>query len=425
MAKTSLFRKEVLSQRKDEWLGAVLLTPKISHVLFTFFAVLVTVSILGLLFFGDYTRKARIAGWLVPEGGVTQVFSPQRGVVAEIHVKEGAEVTQGQRLLTLSTERQSAAFGATQKEVVRQLSARRDSLVREVKQLRQLAAHQKRSLESRLAVLLNERQYLETQVEVQERRLNLAKMSEERVATLRQRNLASDQQMQQAQENTLEQDAVLHALKHNQIVLQRDYQTLVGQLEELPVKSQIQIVNIERIIAEVKQELVEAEAARELIIVAPKAGVVTFIQTGHGGRVNTAVPLFSIVPAGTTLKAHLFSSSRTIGFLQPGQRVLLRYQAYPYQKFGHHEGVLESIAGSAMNPGELPSELAGLTSLFGSSEPVYRLTVNLASQTVSAYGESVSLQPGMQLEADVAIEQRRLFEWMLDPLFSLTGKWQG
>jgi membrane fusion protein len=33
------------------------------------------------------------------------------------------------------------------------------------------------------------------------------------------------------------------------------------------------------------------------------------------------------------------------------------------------------------------------------------------------------LQPGMQLEADVLIERRRLIEWVLEPLFTLTGGW--
>jgi membrane fusion protein len=31
----------------------------------------------------------------------------------------------------------------------------------------------------------------------------------------------------------------------------------------------------------------------------------------------------------------------------------------------------------------------------------------------------------MQLEADVLIEKSRLIEWVLDPLFTLTGKWHG
>jgi membrane fusion protein len=89
--------------------------------------------------------------------------------------------------------------------------------------------------------------------------------------------------------------------------------------------------------------------------------------------------------------------------------------------------VVASVSRSAVSPGELPLQLAGVMGAPGAnaSEAVYRITVKLASQTVTAYGQQVPLQPGMQLEADVTLETRRLFEWLLDPLHSITGKWQG
>ena len=51
--------------------------------------------------------------------------------------------------------------------------------------------------------------------------------------------------------------------------------------------------------------------------------------------------------------------------------------------------------------------------------------MSLASQTVTAYGATTPLQPGMTLEADVALERRRLFEWVLDPLYAVTGGRRG
>jgi membrane fusion protein len=41
------------------------------------------------------------------------------------------------------------------------------------------------------------------------------------------------------------------------------------------------------------------------------------------------------------------------------------------------------------------------------------------------YGAEQPLQAGMQLDADVILENRRLWEWMLEPLFTVTGKWTG
>ena len=132
----------------------------------------------------------------------------------------------------------------------------------------------------------------------------------------------------------------------------------------------------------------------------------------------------TLVPAGSRLEARLYGPSRAIGFVRPGQRVLLRYEAFPHQKFGQYEGVVRSVSRSTVGPAELSGQGAPLPGLVP-GEPVYRVTVELAAQTATAYGEAVPLQPGMQLEADVLIETRRLYQWVLDPLHSLTGRERG
>ena len=57
-------------------------------------------------------------------------------------------------------------------------------------------------------------------------------------------------------------------------------------------------------------------------------------------------------------------------------------------------------------------------------EPVYAITVKLAAQTMTAYGEPRALQPGMRVDADILQETRKLYEWLLEPLYSISGKWQ-
>jgi len=103
-ASPQLFRSEVLAERQTQWLGAVLLAPRPWDHVVTAFAVLATAAILGLLFFGEFTRTAKINGWLVPQEGLVRVFAPQLGVVTGLYVKEGAEVHKGERLLALSAE---------------------------------------------------------------------------------------------------------------------------------------------------------------------------------------------------------------------------------------------------------------------------------------------------------------------------------
>jgi membrane fusion protein len=48
--------------------------------------------------------------------------------------------------------------------------------------------------------------------------------------------------------------------------------------------------------------------------------------------------------------------------------------------------------------------------------------VKLDMQHVMAYGNPQPLQAGMQLEADILLDRRRLIEWVFEPVFSLTRR---
>jgi membrane fusion protein len=193
---------------------------------------------------------------------------------------------------------------------------------------------------------------------------------------------------------------------------------------------QKELALIDRNLAQLGQERAEAEAKREIVVTAPYDGTVTAIQAVPGAAANTTVPLLAVVPADSQLEAHLYGPSRAVGFVRPGQPVRLRYQAFPYQRFGHQEGVIESVSRSAVSPAELPPQLAGIVDQSngaaspggGRPEPIYRIVVRLARQDVQAYGQRFALQPGMALEADVLLERRRLYQWVLDPLYAVAGR---
>jgi membrane fusion protein len=420
-----LFRPEVIAERQTQWLGTVLLVPSISHGLFAIFAVLTVGCILCLLFFADYTRKARINGWLVPQQGIVRIYAPQAGVIAKLYVKEGMEVRRDAPLIELSAELQSEALGATQEEIARRFVARRDSLTAERALQQELYQQNAMALFDRIAALRSEQEHLQRELEVQRARVQLAEAFAAHQRDLRERGLNTEQRLQEAEQSRLDQVMQVRSLERTVVSTQRERLTLEGELRDLPLNTQKRLAEIDRDIASTEQQLAETEARRRIVIPAPEDGTVTAIQAEPGSRADASVPLLSIVPRGAKLEAHLFSPSRAIGFVRPGQRVLLRYQAFPYQKFGHHEGVVVSVSRSAVNPAELTQQLAGLTSLYQANEPVYRIVVSLGSQTVTAYGEQLPLQPGMQLEASVLIEKRPLIEWVFDPLFTVTGSWHG
>ncbi|WP_337918675.1 HlyD family efflux transporter periplasmic adaptor subunit [Pseudaminobacter soli (ex Zhang et al. 2022)] len=420
-----LFRPEVMVEHQSQWLGTVLLEPKITHWMFAALAFLATVAVLGMLFFTSYTRKARINGWLVPEQGLVRVFAPQAGVMTQIRVKEGMEVKKGAPLLAISTEMQSETFGGTRQEIVRRLIKRRNSMGEEKLTQERLFTQQAADLTQRIASVDTEQKYLSQEIELQRTQLQLNQQIEERIRRLRDREIVPLPRREEAEHERIQQAAKLQQLERTQASLQQESLQLKASLAEIPLRRLNQLAEIDRDIAALEQELAEAEARREIIIVAPQDGIVTGLQVERGGSAQPNVPLMNIVPSGGILQAQLFSPSRAIGFIHQGQRVLLRYEAFPYQKFGFHEGVVSAVSRSAISPAEMTQQLAGLSTLYAGSEPVYRITVELKRQTVTAYGQPMLLQPGMKLEADVLLERRRLIEWMLEPLFSISGKLTG
>ena len=365
-------------------------------------------------------------GFLAPDQGLARVYAAPGGVITAVMAREGQQVRKGQPLVALSTEQHSRTLGGTQAGIARTLALRRDSLADEARQNRLLLAQQSAALERRLAALASEEIALTEEIALQASRVALAHKSEARQSELRQMGFISDQQLQAGAEARLDQGARLRGLRRALGELARERATLDGELRDLPLRLQVQAGAIERNRAAIEHELAQAEALREVVVPAPQSGVVTSVQAEVGGGVNASVPLLTIVPAGGKLEAHLYAPSRAIGFVRPGQRVLLRYQAYPYQKFGHHPGAVTSVSRTALSPAELPPQAAAVANAAAGagpgSEPVYRIVVALAHQHVTVSGQPVALQSGMQLDADIVLERRRLVDWLLAPLYSFTGK---
>lgn len=423
-----LFRPELLQERQHQWLGTVLLKPRPMHAWFAASAALTVAAIVAGLCLASYTSKARVAGWLVPAQGVARVYPPRAGVATGIYVREGETVEQGQALMALSTEEQSAALGATQARVAHELAAQRDSLGLDSERGAQLFRQRRAGLEARLAAMAEEERKLAQEIALQKSRLEMARQWEARARELREIGFALEQQVRSASQDAIEQAARVAALERALIVAGRERAAVDGELRDIPLRMAVQEEAIKRGIAATTRELAETEARRSLTIPAPQAGTVTAIHATPGAAIRPGMSLLSIVPRGMPHEAHLYAPSRAVGFVRAGQAVLLRYRAYPYQKFGRYRGSVVSVSRSAIEPDELPAGFATGAGRDGgpggAPEALYRIVVRLERQEVTVYGKPVPLQPGMQLDADILLDRRRLYQWMLDPLRALPGNWQ-
>lgn len=421
MGVQQLYRAEALQARQIKWLGDIVLVRPVSFTLLCGAAAVCAAMVVGFLIFGSYTKRSTVVGQLVPDLGLVKVYVPQIGIVVKKHVVEGQHVKQGDVLFVLSSERHSDTQGSVQATISRQVSMRQNSLRDALEKTRRLNEDDRAALVKRIDGLVSELAKVTSQTEGQASRVKLAEEAVVRMRDLSAQNFISKEQVQQRQADLLDQRARLQALERDHISIARELTSNQSTLESLPLRHQNQIAQIERDVASLGQELTESEAKRRLEITAPESGIATAVTAEVGQMVDGSKALVSLVPTGARLQAHLYAPSRSVGFVKPGDKVLIRYQAYPYQKFGQAAGTLASVAKVALSGNEFTG-MSGLADPANGGEPRYRITVNLSAQTVQAYGSPQTLQAGMLLEADVMLEKRRLYEWVLEPLYSLSGK---
>lgn len=420
----SFFRPEALQGQQQAWLGNIQLMRPVSLGYLTVAAVLVVAAVVTFLSLGHYTRRMTVSGVLAPDRGVLRLLPQQTGTVIESHVVEGQTVQRGDILFVLDVA-QSSEVGDTQVAVAGSLGVRERSLKESGRQNQVLLETQRAGLERQRADLVRESTQIDAEADLQSQRLALTQAALTRLESLRADSFISQAQVQTKAEELLAVRAQQQALARQQAVKQREISTLDAQLRELPLHAQTRQGEIDRGLAEVAQAAAENASRRRAVVRAPEAGVIGAVTVQVGQNASPTMAMASLVPEQAKLQAQLYAPSSAVGFIRRNQAVRLRYQAFPYQKFGHYNGQVLQVSRTPLQPSELaglPLRMTGIGSFTTTNEPLYRVIVALDAQSVQAYGEAQALVPGMQLDADVLLDSRRLIEWIFEPLISVVGR---
>lgn len=414
----ALFRSEVMEARRASALGGISLAQPLSGIWLTGAAVIVAGAVVAFLCIGTYSRRSTVTGQLVPTKGLATVLSPATGVVSRLDVDEGTRVKAGQVLGMVSVPSATLADGDTHIALERRLDQRMRGLqAAQAAQLAQLD-EQASGLQTQLATARTELAHLGDEIATRQHQIDLTNEVLDRYRKLQDGQYVSVLQIRQQEATALEYTSDLQALQRAQLEQRRAIDQLQQQLAALPGQRQAVRADYLRDSAAVGQELVQVQANGALVIKAPVDGVVATRMAKPGQAIQNGQPLLSVLPGDGKLEAELLVPSRAIGFIEPGDTVMLRYQSYPYQKFGHQRGAVAQISRSALTS----SELGALIGNAQQGEPYYRVTVVLGKQAITAYGKSELLKPGMLLDADILGERRRLIEWIFEPLYAINGK---
>lgn len=220
------------------------------------------------------------------------------------------------------------------------------------------------------------------------------------------------------------QQAKLESYKKNIV----NYKKLLAKHYISEIEYQVyydEYLNNEMRLKEVEKSLVEARSRGDHAVCAPEAGIVSAMIPVHGDHVSYDKPLATIIPDGAVLEGVLFVSTRDIGFVKVGQKVLLKYDAFPYQNFGLYESTVKSIDESVLSQKDLdllmpPDPQAGGMDFYG-NRTFYRVILKLKQSYVMVYGKPQELTAGMTMVGEIIGDRRSIWEWIFNPILTLKG----
>ncbi len=411
----SLFRKEAVAQQSERLTGVITLAQPLSIKLTVVTLSSVAVAIIVFLFTAEYSRKETVRGFLMPSKGVIQSFANQGGTIEKLHVKEGDFVIKGQALASIVVQQHDSQGLDLSSQLVEQLTEQIKLLNHEVMQTKVLQKQEILNLEAQQTLLNEEKLALQSQLTLADEKLDLLQSQQTNFNQLNKSGFLSNIEREKQQQALL--DVKQEKQNLARILMQQNNQLsqLRFNLANVPQQYALRISNLKREISDTQNQLSQLKSNYSYTITASNNGVVTGIQVVEGEVLSQAKLLLHIIPEGSELVAELLLPTRSAGFIEIGNETRLRFDAFPYQRFGFINSTISRIDKALITPNEvrLPVTL---------QEPVYRLRARLNQQQMSAYGKAFALKSGMLFEADIMLEQRTLIEWLLEPLYSLKGR---
>lgn len=425
----TLFRSEVYERKTKHWLGTIQLARPVSFSIVCVMAVLIFLLTLILLIEGTYTRKARLTGILAPIDGAATLSASGAGVIQDVRFHEGDIVKKGDVLFIIDTDRRSIvdknsgsdiAFAAAQ--IASRLQSAESDRINRIA----IADQRNRATSDQIKSGVDEISEIDEEIVLQTRRVALVEKMLVRYQKLKDDGYFSDAQLQSKQDEDFDMVAKLRSLQRNRLDLIKNQDVLKAAKKSAKMELLSELSLADRNLSSLRQERVEMLSKSTSVITAPHNGRLAGLGVQIGQSVRDGQSLGTVIPMqnGTTaLQAQLYAPSKTIGFVQEGQRVYLRYAAFPYQKFGIHQGIVKRISTTPFAINELPTNLSQqVATQVGNNEALYRIDVALEKQNLTAFGKEITLRPGLALEADVRQDTRKLWELLFEPLMGVKAQ---
>lgn len=437
-AEESEAKKKRKKYKEEEFLPAALeilekpASPLGRAILWTIMAFF-TIAVVWAIF-GRVDVVAVAQGKTLPRERVKIIQASDLGMVREIYVTDGQRVKAGDVLIDLDPTNAAADQSQAQQQLtIAQIDlARGEALLSFINEsepifdatgIDEAVARRQRALinaqiaeyAAQAATLVKQREerdadvavvesqirklrqtlpMVREQVEARESLLEKGYSARLTVLEVKERHVAMEQDLQIAKDQIIKARAAFDAVDRQMDQLREEFRkTVLAELAEAEARARL-----------AQEDLNKADLRRNLqSLKAPVDGVVQQLAIHTiGAVVQGGDPLLVLVPGEGELIVEAMIPNKDIGFVEEGDRVEVKLEAFPFTKYGVIDGVLEDISNDAIQ-----DENLGL---------IYQARIKLDKQTIRVNGRVINLSPGMTATAEIKTGKRRIIEFIMSPL---------
>ena len=403
-----LFRPEALAARKERLHGDISLAIPLSWQLIGYLLGGVLVAAAAFLALASYSRVETVTGSIVVDKGTAQIVPTRAGVIADLTVQDGTQVSAGDVVARVRSEEDLASGGTAPQRILDALAQQSHQLDSQASSVLDAAAAERFRAMATIQGAEQEIRSLDQQLADQQQLVALAANDLHQAQTIAGKGFISRRDMDLRQATLLarqQQREQLSQARAAKLTAIADAKRSIAQ-SNATADAQATAVQSQR--TQLAQQMAQYDAAKGYALTSPVSGTVTALTARLGQPAVEGQQLMVIVPDGGRTRVELYVPTSAAGFLSKGQEVRLAIDAFPYERFGTVEGKISDISSAAV---------AKQTA--SGAVPVYLVIAELSRPSITAFGKSQPLLPGMTLTARIVTRKQSLFEWLFEPLFTV------
>ncbi|EEE0832476.1 HlyD family secretion protein [Salmonella enterica subsp. enterica serovar 6,8:-:1,2] len=401
------------------WRGRALLLPGIPPLLVISVCIIFLTVFITFVIMGSYTRRVNVSGEITTWPRPVNIYSSVQGFIVKQFVTEGQEIRKGEPVYQIDVSRSTSSGVVSDNQ--------RKDIENQIVRIANIISRLEDSKKATLQTL--EKQKMQYQ-EAFERSTAIVRRAEEGIIIMK-NNMNNYRTYQKKglinKDQLTNQTALYYQQQNNLLSLSGQNEQNALQITSLESQIKIQAAEFDNRIYqmelqryELQKELINTDVNGEVIIRALSDGKIDSLSVTVGQMVSAGDSLLQIIP--DKIKDHylvVWAPNDAVPYINPGDRVNIRYEAFPAEKFGQFAATVLLVSKTPASSQEMLTYQGAPKNNQNTSVPYYKIVVRPDLQEIRYDGKFLPIENGMKAQGTLFLEKRKIYQWMLSPFYDM------